>query len=698
MREMEGAELATGARSCAAGQRRLLRAGLIVVCCAAALAAVMRLHPGQSALAENTEGRGAESAGWHLPGASSNDRDKVRYKHLDGKINQILQAEHTAAGAIGVLSQETNMLPMARGFTPAARDEREGALAASLIPSSATSGHKNDWTDNMQEKLERLNEMQLVEAEQIAPSNLELHPSKIHSAPEAAAHKPAAESRHLAAASRVAHAIAASAAGAANTAAGPDGTTERDASTAVTIRAAAAARVAQALGGSSQKNAVSQQLAVAAEGVKKVRPNTKNPTARSHLQARTMMLTAGAPTATMEQADAGEAEEHGNDGAQVADTVMAIEDAMSDTGMGEEAKLGDTLEGRWHAPMWPGNSDEGSPVLTSTIAAPGQGGEYAYGFPYDEAKLFSLDAGQNATDTNVTSEEADEDVVAAADDEDGAQAAHSSQGFYQGVGAGGSEGPGGGGGWGNKALPPRVPGEVQRETWLRTRGSGFTDEFYGAAKRLARKSRAHGLDGDAVYSTRQSGEGAGGKSARMASMRNKIAKFVGAFDVAAGRESVQTKDGSKAEAALLGGKGTRESLVQSKTEGKAANAGAKDRGRLSPEATLYRWEESHGVDDRSKGFLAVEKKEAAAAAAVAAKKLAASKLKQVSDKEFLARFKPETVDNDEDYPCGWPGPPCSDPKGDEDAAAAGAFFRRGGTHRAQGAYWGFQAQSVPAQL
>ena len=89
---------------------------------------------------------------------------------------------------------------------------------------------------------------------------------------------------------------------------------------------------------------------------------------------------------------------------------------------------------------------------------------------------------------------------------------------------------------------------------------------------------------------------------------------------------------------------------------------------------------------------------AAAAAAVSAKKLAASKLKQVSDKEFLARFKPETVDNDEDYPCGWPGPPCSDPKGDEDAAAAGAFFRRGGTHRAQGAYWGFQAQSVPAQL
>ena len=688
-------ETGTGAIPFGAGQRRLLRAGLIILCCAAALAAVMRLHGGESALAENRERGGAGSAGWHLPGASSNDRDKVRYKQLDGKINQILQAEHTAAGAIGVLSQETNMLPMARGFSPAARDEREGALAASFIPSSATSGHKNDWTDNMQEKLERLNEMQLLEAEQIAPSNLELHPSKIHSAPEAAAHKPAAESRHLATASHVAHTIAASGAGAANTAAGPDGTKKlagRDASAAVTIRAQAAARVAQALGGSSQKNAVSQQLAVAAEGVKKVRPNTKNPTARSHLQARTMMLTARAPTATMEQADAGEAEEHGNDRAQVADTVMAIEDAMSDTGMGEEAKLGDTLEGRWHAPMWPGNSDEGSPVLTSTIAAPGQGGEYAYGFPYDEAKLFSLDAGENATDTNVTSEEADEDVVAAAEDEDGAQAAHSSQGFYQGVGAGGNEGPGGGGGWGDKALPPRVPGEVQRETWLRTRGNGFTDEFYGAAKRLTRKSRAHGLDGAAAYSTREPGEGAGGKSARVASMRNKIAKFVGAFDAAAGRESVQAKDGSKAEAALLGGKATQESLVQSKTEGKAANAGAKDRERLSPEATLYRWEESHGVDDRSKGFLAEQKKEAAAAAAaVAAKKVAASKLKQVSDKEFLARFKPETVDNDEDYPCGWPGPPCSDPKGDEDAAAAGAFFRRGGTHRSQGAYWGFDA-------
>jgi len=35
----------------------------------------------------------------------------------------------------------------------------------------------------------------------------------------------------------------------------------------------------------------------------------------------------------------------------------------------------------------------------------------------------------------------------------------------------------------------------------------------------------------------------------------------------------------------------------------------------------------------------------------------------LSDKDFLAKFKPKTVDEGEDFPCGWPGPPCADPGG-----------------------------------
>jgi hypothetical protein len=133
------------------------------------------------------------------------------------------------------------------------------------------------------------------------------------------------------------------------------------------IRAAAAARVDKAVNNVKKQVRGTQQLAA--------KPHTtffqdalqnlagaKKRRAHSHLKGRMMMLAeAGAP----------EGGERG-DGSEASDTDMAIEDAMQDEGMGKEEQLGDTLKGNWHSPMWPGGTDEGSPVLTSTIAAPGQ--------------------------------------------------------------------------------------------------------------------------------------------------------------------------------------------------------------------------------------------------------------------------------------------------------------------------------------
>jgi len=284
---------------------------------------------------------------------------------LDRKLQKILDAEHTAAGAIDVMWHETDRMPDAQ-------DRQDG-------PRTGLGGDNGDstWSAKMARSLETLNDLELPAAEQIAPSNLNLN---LYHRKAGTTQATVEETRVQAVAPSTRSTISAS---------------QLPAPVAVSATAIrAAARVAKIMSSITRQETGTEQL------VAKPKPTffhdaLQNLAARrkTHLKARTMMLSA-VP--------------EGGEKAEAAGTEMAIQDAVKDEGMGREDEFGDTLKGHWHAPMWPGGDDEGSPVLTSTIAAPGQGGEFAYGFPYDEAKLFAVqqqngfgnETGGNATDGN----------------------------------------------------------------------------------------------------------------------------------------------------------------------------------------------------------------------------------------------------------------------------------------------------------
>ena len=174
-------------------------------------------------------------------------------------------------------------------------------------------------------------------------------------------------------------------------------------------------------------------------------------------------------------------------------------------------------------------------------------------------------------------------------------------------------------------------------------------------------------------------------------MRSKIDMFMQAFaPETQGSEASQEAEGTGeqrevAEAAgAAGGAGgekqeglatkERQEELSSRPHGSAErrrggrSSASEDLALTSPGTqALYKWEEEHGVKDvKADQF---EEEEVAVAAQAKAAQVARererekSKLASVSDSRFLAQFKPATVDAGEDYPCGWPGPPCSDPGG-----------------------------------
>jgi len=342
------------------GRMRAAAAVLCLAGCFAAVALLVDPHPKESSsLAVR---------------ARQESREAVH--SLDRKLHRILDAEKTAAGAIDVLWRETNRMPDAQ-------DRRDGRR-------TGLGGDNGDstWSAKMARSLETLDDLELPAAEQIAPSNLDLN----------LYHQQAGTTQATVEETRV-EAIAPSTRApweTRSTTVSASQLPAPGAASATAIRAAA--RVAEIMSSVKRQETGTEQL------VAKQNPSffhdalhnlaaRQKPLARSHLKARTMMLSA-AP--------------EDSEKAEAAGTEMAIQDAVKDEGMGREEEFGDTLKGHWHAPMWPNGDDEGSPVLTSTIAAPGQGGEFAYGFPYDEAKIFAVqqqnmvgnETGGNATDGN----------------------------------------------------------------------------------------------------------------------------------------------------------------------------------------------------------------------------------------------------------------------------------------------------------
>jgi hypothetical protein len=581
----------------AAGRAMPLRRAAAALLCAAACGAtvcVLRCGAQQGgaplALAERECGMGRDCG----------------MSRLDARLEKILDAEHRAAGAIDVLWRESNEEPVARPY-------RSRGIRTPPWDGDAS------WSARMAQYLERLNELTVPEAAAVAPTNLELGlyqdgapPQRAPALADAHAPAPRAAPRRASASPRRQSAPAAPVPKAA-------------AATVSAVQAAAAARVQKVLGSVKKQEAGTQQLVAEPrasffqDAVNNLAA-AKKP-ARSHLQARTMMLADAAPPTD-------NAEE------QAADTQMAIEDAVADGNEASEQQLGDTLQGHWHAPMWPGGSDEGSPVLTGTIAAPGQGGEYAYGFPYDEAKLFSLAGGGNASNASATDgggADGDDglgDVVEAAEDEakdeGGAGAQQAATPFYQGVGAGAQLGPASQGGWNGNPLPPAMPDDAEREQWLQTRANGYADEFGSAARAVTHTDRERAMARENAQEEQTDGEVGAQEDSHISQLRANIAKFVGAFD---------TGGAAPPQGGEAGG------AVKASEDGGAATAAQGDHALRSVQSQKL--------------------------ARIAANKVAQRTAKLagggMSDREFLAKFKPPTVDQGEDFPCGWPGPPCADP-------------------------------------
>ena len=487
----------------------------------------------------------------------------------------------------------------------------EGAALSLSEPAGLSSG---TWTKKMASYLQRLNELTLPQAAQLAPANLELHlyQDKDH---DKTASKPAPADKlkeivtslpispnqstalaRLAVKPAHVHALMHVAV---NALAARDC---RDCST----RAAAMARVEKALESVKKQVGGLQELAARPPSsfFQDAMQNLASPSKRaahSHLKGRTMML---ADYDSEENVGANEA---GGEDSRAPNTASAIEEAMADEGMEAQQKQGDTLKGTWHAPMWVEGSDEGSPVLTSTIAAPGQGGEYTYGFPVDEAKLFSL--AMPSSNGNASNDAVEN--VSAAEEEHGARLP-----FYEGVGGGGKWGPAGEGGWDGSVMPPPMPGHALLQQFLKKRANGYSDEFEQAAKGLRAKTREEAVK-----------TGSEATVSDYTALRNKVAAFVTAFDQKrAGEESFDA-------AALDKGAGVKE-------------VGTVESESLAP-ATAPK--PTHSVPHDGDAQAVPQ-----------------------SDAQFLGKFKGNTVDEGEDFGCGWPGPACADALGDS-PLRGGAF-------------------------
>lgn len=556
---------------------------------------------------------------------------------LDARLRKILNAEHQAAGAIDVLWRETNQEPAGHPYDPlreaAARSWPDGRRDIGMISRGGDGDSDGSWSSKMAQSLQRLSELTLPEAEAIAPTNLDLdvHQEEDDAAAPGSnklARSAAVRTKQVgrlekeadteeekewdaARRQRKGEKFVASPASVRLKPALAAVSAPKPAAAAVSaVQAAADARVQKVLGSVKRREAGTEQLVAmprasfCEDAVNNLAAAQKAP--RSHLSGRTMMLADATPAGGDDTAE------------QAADTVGAFEDAVADGHEASEEQLGDTLQGQWHAPMWPGGSDEGSPVLTSTIAAPGQGGEYAYGFPYDEAKLFSLD-GLNAPAANATGGGLG-DVVEAAENEatdEGKPAAQQALAapFYQGVGAGGQQGPSSEGGWNGNELPPAMPDDLKREGWLRKRANGFVDEFSSAARAITHTGREQAMARENAQDEQADPTQGALEDSNISQLRARIAKFVGAFDTGGAQP-------------LQGG-------------------------------------EDGGVVKASQGDHSLRSVQSQKLAIVAAKKVAERTAKLsgegIGDKEFLAKFKPPTVDEHEDFACGWPGPPCADP-------------------------------------
>jgi len=555
---------------------------------------------------------------------------------LDARLRKILNAEHQAAGAIDVLWRETNQEPAGHPYDPlreaAAKSWPDGSRDKRMISPGGDEDADGSWSAKMAQSLQRLNELTLPEAEAIAPTNLDLD---VHQNEDDAA-APGSNKLARSAAVRTQQVgrlekeadteeekewdAARRQRKGANFISSRSSVPRKPALAAVSVpasaavsavQAEAAARVQKVIGSVKRQEAGTQQLVATTrasffeDAVNNLAAAKKAP--RSHLSGRTMMLADETPAGGEDTAE------------QAADTVVAVEDAVADGHDASEEQLGDTLQGHWHAPMWPGGSDEGSPVLTSTIAAPGQGGEYAYGFPYDEAKLFSLEGG-NAPAANATGGGGLGDDVEAAENEatdegkPGAQQVLAAP-FYQGVGAGGQQGPSSQGGWNGNELPPAMPDDMKREEWLKTRANGFADEFSSAARAITHTGREQAMARENTQDEQADHTQGALEDSHISQLRANIAKFVAAFDTGGAQP-------------LQGGE-----------DGGAVNA--------------------------SQGDHALRSVQSQKLAIVAAKKVAerTAKLSDegMGDKEFLAKFNPPRVDEHEDFACGWPGPPCADP-------------------------------------
>lgn len=292
----------------------------------------------------------------------------------------------------------------------------------------------------------------------------------------------------------------------------------------------------------------------------------------------------------------------------------------------------------------------------------------------------SAEAG-NATAGNVTEDGAggaDGDVVDAAEEEGSEEAAEQGKPgvqeakaapFYEGVGAGAQLGPDSQGGWGGKEVPPPIPGDRERELWLHHRANGYSDEFYGAAKRIRdEKSEKEMAQENADDSAIDGLQGAP-LDPKISSLRERIGKFVGAF---AGPARVV-----KPDYALRSLETQQEPELSVATPKEGTQEGEQNKAAAMPGAEQ--------ALASSKALVRGNKRPVNNN--VVGSKLAGSSDSTLTDAQFLAKFKPSTVDEGEDYPCGWPGPPCADPGGE---ATSGGFLGGGGSK----AFYGMQAMQA----
>ena len=200
-----------------------------------------------------------------------------------------------------------------------------------------------------------------------------------------------------------------------------------------------------------------------------------------------------------------------------------------------------------------------------------------------------------------------------------------------------------------------MPGDAEREAWLRHRANGFSDEFRDAARAISATKRNGAMQRENAADEKVDGQslrlqGAAGVDPQIERQREKIAQFVGAMARAG---LAAPKDEARARLMVMHGKAQSE-LLAAKTPAKQMLLATKSRA-----AAL-----------------------ASASAIAGAQQSLSSVAGADSDRDFLSKFATkDTVDHGEDFPCGWPGPACASPGGETGGGIMGGGNPRDGGAR-----------------